>query len=98
MIRRAKAEWEATVLVCAKCSKKVGGGFGPKGKTPLAKALKRIFGKGRKAPVGVVETKCLGLCPKNAVTLVDGRRPGEWLVVTPGEDVEAVAARLGRGA
>ncbi len=98
MIRRAKAEWESTVLICGKCSKKVGGGFGPKGKTPLAKALRRIFGKGRKAPVGVVETKCLGLCPKNAVTLVDGRRPGEWLVVTPGEDAEAVAARLGRGA
>ena len=76
MIRRAKAEWESTVLICGKCSKKVGGGFGPKGKTPLAKALKRIFGKGRKASVGVVETKCLGLCPKNAVTLVDGRRPG----------------------
>jgi predicted metal-binding protein len=98
MIRRAKSQWEATVLVCGKCSKKVGGGFGPKGKTPLAKALRRIFGKGRKASVGVVETKCLGLCPKNAVTLVDGGRPGEWLVVTPDEDVEGVAARLGRGA
>lgn len=77
---------------------KVGGGFGPKGKTPLAKALRRIFGKGRKASVGVVETKCTGLCPKNAVTLVDGRQPGEWLVVTPDEDVEAIAARLSRGA
>ena len=98
MIRRAKADWEATVLVCGKCSKKVGGGFGPKGKTPLAKALRRIFGKGRKASDGVVETKCLGLCPKNAVTLVDGRQPGEWLVVTPDEDVEAIAARLSRGA
>ena len=98
MIRRAKADWEATVLVCGKCSKKVGGGFGPKGKTPLAKALRRIFGKGRKASVGAVEAKCLGLCPKNAVTLVDGRQPGEWLVVTPDEDVEAIAARLSRGA
>jgi hypothetical protein len=34
------ANWSAAILVCGKCSKKVGGGFGPKGKTSLAKALK----------------------------------------------------------
>lgn len=36
----------------------------------------------------------LGLCPKHAVTVVDTRRPGEWLVVEPGEDVAALAARF----
>ena len=96
-MKRAKADWAGAVLVCGKCSKKVGGGFGRKGRTPLAKALRALPGLGRKrkAALGVIETKCLGLCPKNAVTLVDTRRPGEWLVVAPGEDIAAIAARLG---
>ena len=81
MFKTAKSNWDQTVLVCAKCSKKVGGGFGPKGKTPLLKALRAVLGKGRKASVGVVPVKCLGVCPKNAVTLIDSRRPREWMVV-----------------
>lgn len=82
------------VLVCGKCSKKVGGGFGKKGKTSLAKALGSVvgFGKGRKSLVQVVETKCLGLCPKGAVTVVGPRDPPTWLVVEPGEDVGEVGA------
>jgi predicted metal-binding protein len=95
-VKLAKARWQAAVLVCGKCSKRVGGGFGAKGRTPLAKALRKVdgFGKGRKAAVGVAEVKCLGLCPRGAVTMVDTRRPGEWLVVAPGEDVTALAERL----
>lgn len=95
-VKAAKAHWRGAVLVCAKCSKKVDGGFGPKGGERLAKALRRApgFGKGRKATVGVVEVKCLGLCPKNAVTVVDTHRPDAWLVVPAGSDVEALAARL----
>lgn len=95
-MKRAKSDWAGAVLVCGKCSKKVGGGFGPKGRDRLAKALRREagFGKGRKAAVGVVEVKCLGLCPKNAVTVVDGNRPGEWLVVAPGEDLSGLIGRF----
>lgn len=96
-IKRAvvPARWETAVLVCGKCSKKLGGGFGPKGKTPLAKALRqRVAGKGRKARYGVVETRCLKLCPKGAVTVVDGRHAGEWQLVRPGDDIEAIAERL----
>ena len=82
--------------MCGKCSKKIDGGFGPKRGERLAKALRGEpgFGKGRKADVGVVEVKCLGLCPKNAVAVVDTRRPGEWLVVPAGDDVAALAARF----
>jgi len=43
----------------------------------------------------VIETKCLKLCPKRAVCVVNGARPGEWLVVEPGTPVDEVAARLG---
>lgn len=51
------------MLVCRKCSKKLGGGFGPNGRMRLAKALRHEpgFGKGRKALVGVVEVGCLGM-------------------------------------
>ncbi len=95
-MKRAKSEWAGALLVCAKCSKKLGGGFGPKGRERLAKALRREpgFGKGRKAVVGVVEVKCLGLCPKDAVTVVDTRRPGEWLVVPAGSNVTELATRF----
>ena len=87
-MRTAKAEWGKVVLVCGKCSRKVGG-------KSLAKELRRVVGKGRKARAGVVEVKCLKLCPKNAVTVVDAANPREWLVVAKGEPVADVAARLG---
>lgn len=91
-----RAGWTGAVLVCGKCSKKLDGGFGAKGRTPLAKALRGEpgFGKGRKAEVGVVETRCLGICPKGAVTIVDSRTPGRWRIVPAGADVEELAARL----
>jgi predicted metal-binding protein len=99
VIKRASVptKWRGAVLVCGKCSRKVGGGFGPKGKTPLAKALAKRAGKGKayRRAFGVVETGCLKLCPKDAVVAIDGARPGEWQLVRPGEDIETVARRLG---
>lgn len=94
---RIRSDWAQTILVCAKCSKKMGGGFGPAGRTSLAKALRKAVGakKGRKSPVGIVEVKCLGVCPKHAVTVIDGARPREWVLVPEGADVEAVAEELG---
>lgn len=97
---RIRSDWARTVLVCAKCSKKLGGGFGPKGKTRLAKALRKQIGatKGRKSSVGIVEVKCLGVCPKGAVTVVDGARPREWVLVPERADVGAVVEELGLAA
>lgn len=91
-----RAGWSGAILVCGKCSKKLGGGFGRKGKQPLAKALRGEpgFGKGRKATIGVVETRCLGICPKQAVTLVDTREPGRWRLVEEGADVTTLAREL----
>ncbi|WP_066780953.1 hypothetical protein [Sphingomonas sp. CCH5-D11] len=96
-MKKARAQWRGAVLVCAKCSKKVDGGFGPKGRERLAKALRREpgFGKGRKANMGVAEVKCLGICPKNAVVVIDTRRLDEWLVVPAGADVALLTERLG---
>ena len=95
--RGLASRWSGVILVCSKCSKKLGGGFGRKGKTSLGKALRKRFDlrKGRKSPVGLIEVKCLGVCPKGAVTLVDTNRPGTWRLVPAGTDVEAIGRDLG---
>lgn len=92
-----RSNWSNAVLVCSKCSKRLRGGFGPKGKTPLAKALRKHLQlkKGRKAATGIVEVKCLGVCPRGAVTVVDGAHPGSWLLVPPGADLDELAAEIG---
>lgn len=97
MKRSVRSNWSNTVLVCAKCSKRLGAGFGPKGKTPLAKALRKHLGlkKGRKGAAGIVEVKCLGVCPRGSVTVVNGAASREWLLVPEGADLDAVAEDLG---
>jgi predicted metal-binding protein len=96
-LKAVRSDWSSTLLVCKKCSKKLDGGFGPKGRTPLAKALRKHLGlkKGRKGRAGIVEVKCLGVCPRGAVTIVDGAAPGEWMLVKAGTDLDAVAEAMG---
>ena len=96
-LKSVRSDWSNTLLVCRKCSKRLDGGFGPKGRTPLAKALRKHLGvkKGRKATLGIVEVKCLGVCPNEAVTVINGKAPGEWLLVKAGADIDAVAVGLG---
>lgn len=89
------APWGSVVLVCRKCSRKLGGGFGKKGKHALADVLEdALAGVGRGRDVLVVETDCLDICPKRAVTVLCADRPGEVLAVPAGADPEAVLARL----
>lgn len=94
---RINANWANAAMVCAKCQKKLKGGFGPEGKQTLSKALRKHLGvkKGRKGAVGIVETKCLSVCPKNAVTVVNAARMDQWLLVAPGADLDEVAQSLG---
>ena len=96
VIRVLASCWQGSVLVCGKCSKKLDGGFGEKGRTPLAKLLRAALGlkKGRKADRGVVEVKCLGICPKNAVVMLDGAHPDRWMLVPAGADVGEIVATL----
>lgn len=94
MFRFVRSNWATTVLVCAKCSGKLNGGFGKRGRTPLHKALRKALGKGRKADIGIVPVKCLGVCPRNAVTMIDSRKPREWMIVPAGTEVDDVAATL----
>lgn len=92
-----RSNWSNTVLVCAKCSKRVGGGFGPRRKTALSKALRKHLHlkKGRKGAAGVVDVKCLGICPRDAVVVVNGAEPRTWHLVRPGSDLDEVAKSVG---
>ena len=92
-----RSNWQNAVLVCRKCSKKLDGGFGPDGDERLAKALRKRLSlkKGRKAAAGIIEVNCLGVCPKGAVTVVNGAQARDWLLVRPGADLDEVAKRLG---
>lgn len=94
---RISSQWRTAILVCRKCSKKLDGGFGPKGDERLSKALRKHLAlkKGRKAAAGIIEVNCLGICPKGAVTVVDGADSREWLLVRPGADLDVLAASLG---
>lgn len=96
-MKTVHAAWTDTVLVCKKCSKKLDGGFGSKGKTPLAKALRQELAvrKGRKGELGIIEVKCLGICPRNAVTVVTGKAPGDWALVTNNAPIADVVRDLG---
>jgi len=95
-VTTVRSDWSRTVLVCAKCSKKLGGGFGPRGKTSLAKALRKELGAkmGRKAPIGIVEVKCLKVCPRGAVTVVDSNDSRTWQIVRAGAPIDAVIDSL----
>lgn len=95
-VKIVRSNWERALLVCGKCSGKVDGGFGAKGRTPLAKALRKELGlgKGRRARIGVAEVKCLGLCPKRAVVAIDTADPRRWHVIPAGTEVGEVARTL----
>jgi predicted metal-binding protein len=92
-----RSNWHHAVLVCRKCEKKLDGGFGPHGGERLARALRKHLSlkKGRKGAAGIVEVSCLGVCPKGAVTVVNGADSREWLLVQPGADMEGLARELG---
>lgn len=96
---QVRSNWSNVVLICRKCSKKLDGGFGPGGSERLAKALRKHLSlkKGRKAAAGIVEVNCLGVCPRGAVTVVDGAASRDWLLVPPGADLDELTNALGLG-
>lgn len=87
----------SVIAICGKCGKKLGGGFGPSGGETLGKALRTALHlpKPKRARVRIVETKCLKLCPKGAVAVLDGNDPGHILVIPAGTPVTTIIDRLG---
>lgn len=96
-IRGHKAKWREVVLVCRKCTKKVRGGFGAKGRKSLCKALRGELDlpKGRRSPVAVVEVGCFGICPKKAVTTFSSARPEVLQTIPPKTPMSDVVEALG---
>jgi len=95
MISTTQAPWRDIAMVCGKCSRKLKGGFGKKGKHDLADVLKVALKEaGRRRELRVVEVGCLGLCPKRAVTAVSSARPDQVLAIPKGADPVLVIAQL----
>ena len=83
-VRTVRTNWDDVVVVCRKCQKRMGGGFGPDGNWTLRKAIrKRSNTKDNECSIGVIQAGCFGVCPKQGVTVMRASRPSELLVVTP---------------
>lgn len=94
MKKPVETGWQDIVLVCAKCERKLKGGFGASGKKDLSKVLARWLDEaGRR--VGVVETLCLDVCPRGGVTAALASRPGRLTVIPEDTPPEAAATLLG---
>jgi predicted metal-binding protein len=87
--------WKRIVLVCGKCTRKLDGGFGPDGDEALRSILRQALKEsGHRRDVRVIATKCMGLCPKNAVTMVDAGRPETMYAIPAGTRAADVLARV----
>ena len=87
--------WQDVIVVCRKCTKKLDGGFGPGNELTLPRALKQsLRAAGRRHTTRVIETKCLGICPKNAVTVLSASAPASLYTVQTGTDASAILATL----
>ncbi|GFE77024.1 (2Fe-2S) ferredoxin domain-containing protein [Novosphingobium sp. TCA1] len=94
-IRDIAAKWDDVLLICRKCGKKADGGFGKNGEQRLEKALKApLKEKGR---YKLVPVPCLGICPKNAVCVVQASVPGTVHLVRPGTELAEVIETLAPG-
>lgn len=96
VIPRYRSKWGEVLLVCAKCTRKAKGGFGPGKRRPLAKMLRKKLhlAKGRAGALGIVEVGCFKLCPKKAVTVVRGSEPDALYAVPVGTRSRDIIAAL----
>ena len=94
-IRSRPTPWKTILLVCGKCSRKLDGGYGPKGRDTIRTVLRSALNEtGRRRDVRIVETRCMGLCPRKAVTAINADRPGTILTVPRRTPSEEILARL----
>ena len=97
-IQSHPTSWTTVLLVCGKCTRKMDGGYGPTGKDTLKSALRSELAEiGQRRHVRVIETRCLGLCPKKAVTALNAEEPGTIMMIPRKMDAGAALARLMNG-
>ncbi len=89
--------WREVIILCRKCDRKLDGGFGAKRRDSLRKVLREALrDAGRRGQVRVMETSCLGICPKRGVTALNATRPGTVHIIPAGTaGAEAVVTLLG---
>jgi hypothetical protein len=81
--------------LCGKCARKMKGGYGANGKETLRTVLRaELKARALTRGVRVIETRCLGICPKKAVTALNASGPGRILTVPKGTGADEVLAQL----
>jgi predicted metal-binding protein len=94
-VRSRSTPWNTVILLCGKCARKMKGGYGRKGKEMLRTALRaELKAKGYRRGVRVIETRCMGICPKKAVTALNASRPGRMLTIPKGTGADKALAQL----
>jgi len=91
-MRSIEAKWNDVLLVCRTCGKKLGGGFGKKGREGLDKLLKGAT-KGKRG-LKILAVPCMDICPKTAVCVVRASAPRRIHLIPAGAPVERVIAAL----
>ena len=71
------------------------GGYGPKEKDTLKSALRsEVAARGQRRQVRIIETRCMGVCPKQAVTALNAANPGLILTVPRKTKIDEVLVGL----
>ncbi len=87
--------WQVIVLLCGKCARGLDGGYGADGEETLRVALRAALKKaGRHKEVRVIETRCMGICPKAAVAAINASAPGRIHTIPTGTPIAEVLALL----
>jgi predicted metal-binding protein len=94
-IKSRSTPWERVILLCGKCSRKLGGGFGSKGEDSLRTVLRaELKEQGYGRSVRIIETRCMGICRRKAVTMLDAGRPGTLYTMSEGTAVAEILHEL----
>ncbi len=87
--------WKTILLLCGKCARKMDGGYGPNGKHTLRSVLRmELSATGLRRQVRIIETRCMGICPRKAVTALNAAKPEAILTVPRKTPPEAVLPLL----
>jgi len=84
IIRPARTPFVAAVLVCGKCSRKLGSD----GKA-IRKGLKRALKSRRWGKVRLIQTRCFSLCPKRRQVVASARSLAAGRLLVVGVNVSA---------
>ncbi len=87
--------WQVILLLCGKCARSLDGGYGADGDETLRTALRAALKKaGRHKEVRIIETRCMGICPKSAVAALNASAPGRIHTIPIGTPIAEVLTLL----